>query len=79
SGLYRLEYLDCSGTQIGRLDGLERLGMLDYLDCSNTSIKRLDPVEELSLETLKCYNTRISSRRIEDFKQLNPDCDVSFY
>jgi len=79
SSLYKLEHLDCSGTQIRRLDGLERLGMLNYLDCSNTSVKKLDPVEKLSLGTLKCYNTRISSKRIEGFKQLNPECDVSFY
>ena len=77
--LFRLEYLDCSGTQIKRLDGLERLGLLEYLDCSNTLIKRLDPVTRLALKTLKCYNTKISSRRIDEFKQLNPECDVSFY
>ncbi len=79
STLYRIEVLNCSGTQIKGLDGLERLTALNDLDCSNTSVKKLDPVYNLSLESLKCYNTRISSKRIDEFKQLNPDCDVSFY
>ncbi|MCA6075493.1 leucine-rich repeat domain-containing protein [Fulvivirga sedimenti] len=79
SSLYRIEVLNCSGTQIKGLDGLERLSALNNLDCSNTSVKKLDPVYNLGLEILNCYNTRISSKRIDEFKQLNPECDVSFY
>ena len=77
--LRKLENLNCSGTQIKSLRGLANLTRLEYLDCSNTSIKKLDEVNSLSLRTLNCYNTRISSKRIDGFKQLNPECDVSYY
>lgn len=79
SSLRELERLNCSGTQIKNLVGLANLTQLQHLDCSNTAIKKLDEVSSLSLQTLNCYNTRISSKRIESFKQLNPECDVSYY
>lgn len=78
-GLGEMRYLNCSGTQIKRLDPLDGLRQLEYLDCSNTSVKRLDPVTGLAIKTLKCYNTRVSDGRIEDFKQFNPEASVSYY
>lgn len=74
-----LTALNCGGTQIKRLDPLRGLHQLESLDCSNTNVKRLDPVMYLSLRTLKCYNTRIKRRRIDQFREHNPDCDVIYY
>ncbi|MBL6447289.1 leucine-rich repeat domain-containing protein [Fulvivirga sp. 29W222] len=79
SGLERLQEVNCSGTQIKRLNSLDNLVNLHVLDCSNTNVKRLDEVVHLALRVLKCYNTRISSKRVEEFKQSNPDCNVIYY
>ncbi|WP_185152707.1 leucine-rich repeat domain-containing protein [Fulvivirga aurantia] len=77
--LTELREINCSGTQIKRLNELELLHGLEKLDCSNTRVKRLDPVQYLSLSELICYNTRISSGRVEDFKEENPSCSVTYY
>lgn len=77
--LTQLTEIDCSGTQIKRLDDLELLHGLEKLNCSNTNVKRLDPVQYLSLKTLICYNTRVNSNRVEDFKRENPNCTVTHY
>ena len=79
SELGDLTELNCSGTQIKRLRALDNLANLHVLDCSNTNVKRLDEVVHLDLRVLKCYNTRVSSRRVEEFKQSNPDCNVIYY
>ena len=78
-GLKNLKKLNCAGTQIKKLDDLENLSALESLDCSNTRVSNLDPVSHLSLKTLKCYNTKVSSKEIEKFKKANPDCNVVFY
>ncbi len=77
--LMELLHVNVSGTQIKRVDPLQSLWQLNYLDCSNTNVKRIDALLGLSLQNLKCYNTRISDKRVEEFKQLNPDCSVSYY
>ena len=77
--LSQLKKLNCSGTQIKRLDALEKLEHLEYLDCSNTNASKLDPLNNLQLKTLKCYNTKISNRTIENFKAVHPDCNVVYY
>ena len=79
SELYNLKELNCAGTQIKRLRDLDNLATLQVLDCSNTNIKHLDEIAHLDLKVLKCYNTRTSSGRVEDFKQANPDCNVIYY
>ena len=81
-GLERLENLrtfHCAGTQIKKLDPLKSLYKLAIMDCSNTRVSQLDPVMYLSLRTLKCYNTKITSREIENFRQSNPECNVVYY
>ncbi len=81
-GLERLENLkslNCAGTQIKKLDPLENIHVLENLDCSITRVTKLDPVMNLSLRSLKCYNTKISSREIDSFKESNPDCNVVYY
>ncbi len=77
--LSQLKNLNCSGTQIKRLDALENLLHLENIDCSNTNASKLDPLNNLQLKTLKCYNTKISSRTIESFKAKHPDCNVIYY
>ncbi|MEP2668596.1 MAG: leucine-rich repeat domain-containing protein [Cyclobacteriaceae bacterium] len=77
--LSTLKKLDCSGTPLRRLNALENLSSLLYLDCSNTLVRNLNPVVNISLSVLKCYNTKISQRRIEEFQQGNPECEVTYY
>ncbi len=77
--LSQLKNLNCSGTQIKRLDALEKLEHLEYVDCSNTNASKLDPLDNLQLKTLKCYNTKVSNRNIENFKAKHPDCNVVYY
>lgn len=75
----RLRSFSCAGTQIKKLDPLQSLHQLELLDCSNTNVKKLDPVTYLSLRTLRCYNTRVNTREIDQFRENNPECEVVFY
>lgn len=77
--LENLKKLNCSGTQIKRLDPLEDLSKLEQLDCSNTFVNKLDALEHLPMTLLKCYNTKISSRTVEKFKERVPGCEVIYY
>jgi Leucine-rich repeat (LRR) protein len=77
--LKKLKKLNCAGTQIKRLDALEKMENLEYLDCSNTNVSKLSPLDYLPLITLKCYNTKVSARAIENFKSTHPDCQVIYY
>lgn len=77
--LKKLKKLNCAGTQLKRLDALEKMESLEYLDCSNTNVSKLSPLDYLPLKTLKCYNTRVSTRVIENFKATHPDCNVVYY
>jgi len=79
SNLQKLKSLNCSGTQIKRLDAVEKLENLEFLDCSNTNVNKLSSLDHLHLKTLKCYNTRVSNRTIENFKASHPDCKVMYY
>ncbi len=80
SGLIKLQHLKFSGTEVKKLDPLSVLRLLKVIECYNTRVRKLDPILNLpNLEMLKCYNTRISDRRIEEFKSLNPDCEVIYY
>lgn len=79
ASLQKLKRLNCSGTQIKRLDPVEKLRMLEVVDCSNTRIRKLDPLVGLPLKTVTCYNTGLSERRVEDFRSVNPDCNVVYY
>jgi hypothetical protein len=74
-----LKKLNCAGTQIKRIDALEKLESLEYFDCSNTNVNKLDALGYLKLKTLKCFNTRISNKTIENFKAAHPGCSVMYY
>jgi Leucine-rich repeat (LRR) protein len=79
SKLNNLAKFSCAGTQVRKLDPLEILGFLEYLDCSNTSVGRLDGVFNLPLKTLKCYNTSLSARQVDKFRQAHSDCQIVYY
>ncbi|MGC1242811.1 MAG: hypothetical protein WA874_14565 [Chryseosolibacter sp.] len=78
-GLEKLRSLNCAGTQIKKLDALKPLHQLEEMDCSNTRVTKLDPVMYLSLRTLKCYNTKVTSREVDQFRENNPECNVVYY
>ena len=77
--LKKLKKLICAGTQIKRLDVLEKLENLEYLDCSNTNVAKLTSLDYVPLKTLKCFNTKVSQRSIDNFKSSHPDCSVVYY
>lgn len=77
--LSKLKKLNCAGTQIKRLEALTKLDKLEYFDCSNTNANKLESLSYLNLKTLKCFNTRISNRMIENFKAAHPSCSVMYY
>ena len=77
--LSKLKKLNCAGTQIKRLEALVKLDKLEYFDCSNTNANKLESLSYLNLKTLKCFNTRISNRVIENFKAAHPGCSVMYY
>jgi Leucine-rich repeat (LRR) protein len=79
SKLNNLAKFSCAGTQVRKLDALEILSFLEYLDCSNTSVNRLDGVYNLPLKNLKCYNTNLSSRQVDKFRQAHTDCQIVYY
>src|SRR5690554_1661 len=69
-----------SGTNISNLRGLEELNSLEVLDIASTNAKSLNPVMKLgNLKSLICFNTRIKSRQVENFKKANPNCEVRYY
>jgi len=76
--LESLKVFNCSGTQVSSLTPLEQL-FLESIDFSNTSVKSMDAIFGMPLKTVKCYNTRVSSKAIEKFKESNPSCNVVFY
>jgi hypothetical protein len=77
--LKKLKKLICAGTQIKRIDILEQLESLEYLDCSNTNVTKLNSLDYLPLKMLKCYNTKISDRTIENFRASHPNCQIMYY
>ena len=79
SKLNNLAKFSCAGTQVRKLDPLEILSSLEYLDCSNTSVNKLDGVYNLPLKNLKCYNTNLSARQVDKFRQAHSDCQVVYY
>lgn len=80
SELKKLKILHLSGTKIRNIKPLEDLTGLRQIDISNTQVRNLTQLESnFDLQVLVCYNTRINSRKIEDFQQNHPDCKVMYY
>ncbi len=79
SNLDNLKKFSCAGTQVRRLDPVTQMIHLETLDCSNTRVGNLDPLLPLALKSLKCYNTKVSTREIESFRKKKPDCAIVYY
>jgi len=74
-----LKSLNIAGTRVSNLKDISELKNLRTLIINNTSIRTLKHIESIELKELKCYNTKIRSSKIEDFKALHPDCEVVYY
>ncbi|GMQ26665.1 hypothetical protein Aoki45_33480 [Algoriphagus sp. oki45] len=79
ANLKNLKKLNLSGTNLKALKGLESLYSLEELDVASTNLRSLKPVEGLMLKKLSCFNTRLTSRAVDNFKGANPNCEVRFY
>ncbi|MEH0155883.1 leucine-rich repeat domain-containing protein [Limibacter armeniacum] len=79
--LYALEELRMSGNEnVKDLKPLSDHKALKILDCSNTNIKHLKYLENAdNLKNLKCYKTRLNSKKVAQFKQRVPQCEVDYY
>ena len=79
SELVYMRKLHCNGTQIKKLDPLKGCVQLDELDCSGTRIRKLDALNALDLKKLIIFNTRVSEKRVLEFRNKHPECEVVFY
>ena len=77
--LSSLKSFIASGTNVKNLRGLDSLTGLEELDIASTNVRSLNPVMNLNLQSLICFNTRINSRQVNNFKKANPNCDVRYY
>ncbi len=78
--LRNLEQLNCSGSQIRNLKPLASNMRLKKLDCSSTDINNIRHLaDSKSMMQLICYNTGLNERKVADFKESNPTCEVVFY
>lgn len=79
ASLRALEDLNISGTQVKDLAPLQGLNLI-ILDCSLTQIRNLKPLfGHKRLQSLKCFNTRLNPKRVDEFKKEVPRCNVVFY
>jgi len=80
SKLTKLKKLNLSGTNIKSLKGLEPLVNLEELDVASTDLRSLKALEGMSnLKKLICFNTRLTPRGVDSFKESFPKCEVRFY
>lgn len=80
NGFVNLEVLDISGTQVTKLDALATCVNLREINCFNTRINSLKAFETLSkIKVLRAYNTKLSERKIQKFKELHPGAEVVYY
>ena len=78
--LHALRNLNCSGTGIKNLKGISELYDMENLNVSNTDIRKLDRLYKIKeLKTLTCNNTKLRDKRVEEFRVLFPECEVTFY
>lgn len=80
ANLFELKKLNLSGTNLKVLKGLETLYALEELDVASTNLRSLKPLDGLNnLKKLICFNTRLTTRAVDAFKAIHPDCEVRFY
>lgn len=78
--LTNLKKLNLSGTNIKSLKGIETLKKLEELDVASTDLRSLKSLEDLlGLKKLSCFNTRLTPRNIDSFKESFPKCEVRYY
>ena len=78
--LTNLKKLNLSGTNIKSLKGIETLKKLEELDVASTDLRSLKSLEDLvGLKKLTCFNTRLTPRNIDSFKESFPKCEVRYY
>ena len=80
SRLTKLKKLNLAGTNIKSLKGLEPLVNLEELDVASTDLRSLKALEGMgNLKKLTCFNTRLTPRAVDSFKESFPKCEVRFY
>ncbi len=79
AGWSNLEKLNCAGTLVKDLKPLADLHKLAIINCANTQVRILKHIEHLPVKKLICFNTRISSSRLEKFMDENPEADIMYY
>ena len=80
SKLTKLKKLNLSGTNIKSLKGVEPLVNLEELDVASTDLRSLKALEGITaLKKLSCFNTRLTPRAVDSFKESFPKCEVRFY
>jgi hypothetical protein len=80
TGLTNLKKLNLSGTNIKSLKGIEPLRNLVELDVASTELRSLKALEGMKdLKKLSCFNTRLTPRGVDSFKESFPKCDVRYY
>ena len=78
--LTNLKKLNLSGTNIKSLKGIETLRKLEELDIASTNLRSLKALEDIiGLKKLTCFNTRLTPRIVDSFKESFPKCEVRFY
>ena len=78
--LTNLKKLNLSGTNIKSLKGIGTLKKLEELDVASTDLRSLKALEDIvGLKKLTCFNTRLTPRIVESFKESSPKCEVRFY
>lgn len=78
--LTNLKKLNLSGTNIKSLKGIESLKKLEELDVASTDLRSLKVLENIAgLKKLTCFNTRLTPRLVNSFKESFPKCEVRFY
>jgi len=78
--LVNLKKVNLAGSNINSLKGMESMVNLEELDVASTDLRSLKALEELGrLKKVTCFNTRLTPRAVENFKQKVPGCDVRYY
>lgn len=78
--LSKIKILDISSTEIRNLKVLSKATHLQKLIAYSTRINNITPLEKLpDLVLLKIYNSNVSSKRVDYFKEMNPNCAVDYY
>ncbi len=80
ASLNGLKELYISGTNVKDLGPVSGLYELEIIDFSKTKVKQIKALINLeNLRQVKCFNNKISPKKIADFKDAHPETEVLFY